>query len=145
MRNPKQPIEIKLRMNIKFYLKNHPFLNTFKELIANFAPPMKQNYLLTLIMCLLLSSSLWAQDARKLVADFDKKGSVKAANRFFDYLDQEQFTDERIQFATNTPTDSLRKEVWYWAGEWFNDTQEYGLARQYALRALPLYLSLIHI
>lgn len=100
---------------------------------------MKQNYLLTLIMCLLLSSSLWAQDARKLVADFDKKGSVKAANRFFDYLDQEQFTDERIQFATNTPTDSLRKEVWYWAGEWFNDTQEYGLARQYALRALPLY------
>lgn len=95
---------------------------------------MKQNYLLTLIMCLLLSSSLWAQDARKLVADFDKKGSVKAANRFFDYLDQEQFTDERIQFATNTPTDSLRKEVWYWAGEWFNDTQEYGLARQYALR-----------
>lgn len=100
---------------------------------------MKQNYLLTLIMCLLLSSSLWAQDARKLVVDFDKKGSVKAANRFFDYLDQEQFTDERIQFATNTPTDSLRKEVWYWAGEWFNDTQEYGLARQYALRALPLY------
>lgn len=100
---------------------------------------MKQNYLLTLIMCLLLSSSLWAQDARKLVADFDQKGSVKAANRFFDYLDQEQFTDERIQFATNTPTDSLRKEVWYWAGEWFNDTQEYGLARQYALRALPLY------
>ena len=69
---------------------------------------MKQNYLLTLIMCLLLSSSLWAQDARKLVADFDKKGSVKAANRFFDYLDQEQFTDERIQLATNTPTDSLR-------------------------------------
>ena len=117
MRNPKQPIEIKLRMNIKFYLKNHPFLNTFKEIIANFAPPMKQNYLLTLIMCLLLSSSLWAQDSRKLVADFDKKGSVKAANRFFDYLDQEQFTDERIQFATNTPTDSLRKEVWYWAGE----------------------------
>lgn len=58
MRNPKQPIEIKLRMNIKFYLKNHPFLNTFKELIANFATPMKQNYLLTLIMCLLLSSSL---------------------------------------------------------------------------------------
>lgn len=100
---------------------------------------MKQNYLLTLIMCLLLSSSLWAQDARKLVADFDQKGSVKAANCFFDYLDQEQFTDERIQFATNTPTDSLRKEVWYWAGEWFNDTQEYGLARQYALRALPLY------
>lgn len=100
---------------------------------------MKQNYLLTLIMCLLLSSSLWAQDARKLVADFDQKGSVKAANRFFDYLDQEQFTDERIQFATNTPTDSLRKEVWYWAGEWFNDIQEYGLARQYALRALPLY------
>lgn len=140
MRNPKRPIEIKLRTNVKFCLKNHPFLNTFKEIIANFAPPMKQNYLLTLIMCLLLSSSLWAQDARKLVADFDKKGSVKAANRFFDYLDQEQFTDERIQFATNTPTDSLRKEVWYWAGEWFNDTQEYGLARQYALRALPLYL-----
>ena len=50
---------------------------------------MKHNYLLTLIMCLLLSSSLWAQDARKLVADFDQKGSVKAANRFFDYLDQE--------------------------------------------------------
>lgn len=87
MRNPKRPIEIKLRTNIKFCLKNHPFLNTFKEIIANFAPPMKQNYLLTLIMCLLLSSSLWAQDARKLVADFDKKGSVKAANRFFDYLD----------------------------------------------------------
>ena len=50
MRNPKRPIEIKLRTNVKFCFKNHPFLNTFKELIANFAPPMKQNYLLTLII-----------------------------------------------------------------------------------------------
>lgn len=38
MRNPKRPIEIKLRTNVKFCFKNHPFLNTFKEIIANFAP-----------------------------------------------------------------------------------------------------------
>ena len=45
MRKPVRPIEIKLRTNVKFCFKNHPFLNTFKEIIANFAPPMKQNYL----------------------------------------------------------------------------------------------------
>lgn len=76
-------IWVKLRRFVKFCLKYIPFLNIFKEIIANFAPPMKQNYLLTVILCLLLSSSLWAQDAQKLVADFDQKSNVKAANRFF--------------------------------------------------------------
>ena len=67
MRNPKRPIEIKPRTNVKFYLKNHPFLNTFKEIIANFAPPMKQNYLLTLIMCLLLRAHPINQGENSLI------------------------------------------------------------------------------
>lgn len=79
-------------------------------------------------------------EADRLVAQFDTSGgSVKAANQFFTFLDKQEFTDTKIQFAANTPVDSLRQQVWYWAAEWYNDVQEYARAKDYALKALPLF------
>ena len=49
-----------------------------------------------------------------------------------------EFVDEEIVFPDGTPADSLQKQVWYWAGEWMYDQQQYERAEAYALKALPL-------
>ncbi len=93
-----------------------------------------------LLLCLPAAMRAEEGEADRLVAQFDNSGgTVKAANQFFDYLDKEEFTDTRIQFAANTPIDSLRQQVWYWAAEWYNDVHEYARAKDYALKALPLF------
>ncbi len=75
-----------------------------------------------------------------LVAQFNSSGcSVAIANRIFSLLDKEQFTDTKVTFAAHTPADSVRQQVWYWAAEWYNDGQEYAKAKDYALKALPLF------
>ena len=92
---------------------------------------------------MLLSCSCWlakAQDnVQPLLTQFDKKPDAATANRFFDELQKAEFTDEKISFANNTPTDSLQQQVWYWAAEWFYDQQRYEQAEQYALKALHKY------
>lgn len=75
-----------------------------------------------------------------MVAQFNSSGgSAACANRIFFFLDKERFTDSRITFSSSVPTDSLRQQVWYWAAEWYNDGQDYAKAKDYALKALPLY------
>ena len=92
---------------------------------------------------MLLSCSCWlakAQDnVQPLLTQFDKKPDAATANRFFDELQKAEFTDEKISFANNTPTDSLQQQVWYWAAEWLYDQQQYEQAEQYALKALKKY------
>ena len=51
----------------------------------------------------------------------------------------EQFTAEAIQFRHDTPADSLRQQVWYWAAEWLYDVQQYEKAAAYGRKALPLF------
>lgn len=75
----------------------------------------------------------------RLVAAFDIAPQVATANAFFDYLRKEDFTDTEISFANGTSVDSLKQQVWYWAGEWFYDVQNYDKAKEYSLKALPLY------
>ena len=75
----------------------------------------------------------------KALEGFNRAQSADAANRFFSLLDKEQFTEERIQFSAQAPTDSVRQQVWYWASEWFYDQQDYNKAKEYGLKALQLY------
>ncbi len=78
--------------------------------------------------------------ADALIAQFDASdGAVGPANRFFAFLDGENFTDGKIVLAKGMHADSVRQKVWYWAAEWYNDVQNYQRAQAYALKALPLY------
>ncbi len=64
---------------------------------------------------------------------------LNEANSFFEFLDREKFTDTKMVFSNGASKDSLRKLVWYWAAEWYNDIQEYSKAKEYAQKALPLF------
>ena len=76
---------------------------------------------------------------KKALDDYNRTPSVETANRFFALLDQEQFTEGKIQFASGVSADSVRQQVWYWASEWFYDKQDYTQSKDYGLKALKLY------
>lgn len=90
------------------------------------------------VLALLMSVCAMAQDVESALAKFDKQTSVAAANLFFSELLKTEFVDEEIVFPDGTPADSLKQQVWYWAGEWMYDQQQYEQAEAYALKALPL-------
>jgi AraC-like DNA-binding protein/Tfp pilus assembly protein PilF len=79
------------------------------------------------------------QGVEQALREYDHTPSVIAANRFFIMLDQVEFTDEKIQFNSRVPADSISQQVWYWATEWYYDKQDYNQAKSYGLKALPLY------
>ena len=90
------------------------------------------------VLALLMSICAMAQDVESALAKFDKQTSVAAANLFFSELLKAEFVDEETVFPDGTPADSLKQQVWYWAGEWMYDQQQYERAEAYALKALPL-------
>lgn len=94
--------------------------------------------LLFIVILLCIAGGASADDADRLIADFDRKADVASANKFFEFLDRREFTDSKIVFSKAVPADSLRQQTWYWAAEWYYDCQNYSLARDYAKRALPL-------
>lgn len=65
--------------------------------------------------------------------------ALHEANAFFDTLFARQIIDAPITYTALTPIDTLRQQVWYWAAEYYYDQQQYELAEQYGLKALPLY------
>lgn len=83
-----------------------------------------------------------ASDANveRLIESFDgSHNQIETANRFFRELRAHDFVDEDVIFTSATPLDSVRQMFYYWAGEWYSDNQDYENAKQYGLRALPLY------
>ena len=90
------------------------------------------------VLALLMSVCAMAQDVESALAKFDKQTNVAAANLFFSELLKAEFVDEETVFPDETPADSLKQQVWYWAGEWMYDQQQYEQAEAYALKALPL-------
>ena len=94
--------------------------------------------LLFIVILLCIAGGASADDADRLIADFDRKTDVASANKFFEFLDRREFTDSKIVFSNAVHADSLRQQTWYWAAEWYYDCQNYSLARDYAKRALPL-------
>lgn len=73
-----------------------------------------------------------------LLQAFDQSLTIKDANAFFAQLDKEGFTDSKIQMSDTTPVDTLRQQVWYWAAEYYYDQQNYDMAQEMGLKALPL-------
>lgn len=88
--------------------------------------------------------AMMAADAGQMTAwlqQFDKEqggAAVTVANQVMRAVNDDELTDQLIQFASTTPIDSLRQQVWYWAAEWFYDRQQYDLAEEYGLKVLPL-------
>lgn len=79
-----------------------------------------------------------AVSVETLLEQFDRQQDTDRANRFFEKLAEESFTDETILFSAATPADSLRQQVWFWAAEWFYDQQQFRQAERYALQSLEL-------
>lgn len=73
-----------------------------------------------------------------ILQQFEKKASIETANRFFQLLQEAEITDTPITLRPGTPTDTLRQQVWYWAAEYYHAQQDYTLAVDYGLKALPL-------
>lgn len=96
-----------------------------------------------ILLCLLLAIGCWPANAQDRVVpilkQFDKKPDAATANSFFNELLKSEFIDEKMTFANDTPADSLRQQVWYWAAEWLYDQGQYKEAEKYALDALKKY------
>ena len=76
-----------------------------------------------------------------LLRDYEQKSGkehIGIADRIFERLFKEEFTESRITATTRTPADSVDMLVWYWAGEYFWETQDYDEGMRYASKALPL-------
>ena len=95
--------------------------------------------LMTIMLALLTSVGILAQNVEKALEAFDKQANAANANRFFAELLKADFIDEMDDFSANTPVDSLQQQVWFWAAEWMYDQQNYEKAEAYALQALPKY------
>ena len=92
------------------------------------------------IVALLLttwSMAVLGANVDNLLKNFDKSQDVASANAFFKELDKEEFTDELMTYKAGVSVDTLRQQVWYWAAEWYYDQQQFELARDYGLKALP--------
>lgn len=90
-----------------------------------------------LTVLLLLSGSGRAADVDSLLRVFEQRADVQAANRLMRVFSESGLCDP-VTYGDATPKDSLRKQVWYWAGEYYYAVQRYRDAVQQAQRALPL-------
>ena len=81
------------------------------------------------------------QEMTRLLNDFDRqygKRRIAAAQPIFDLLYNEEMTDSLLHATPDMAADSLEMLVWYWAGEYFYEIQNYSEGLRYATRALPL-------
>ncbi|MBQ9217481.1 MAG: tetratricopeptide repeat protein [Muribaculaceae bacterium] len=97
-----------------------------------------------IILCMVARIAVLATDNPAIdrwLEQFDKAQGgavVTLANQLMRTFNDEQFTDQLVQFQAATPVDSMRQQVWYWAAEWYYDKQQYDLALHYGGKALPL-------
>ena len=80
-------------------------------------------------------------EMNRLLDDFDHqhgKRRMAAAQPIFDLLYREEMTDSLLHATPGMPADSLEMLVWYWAGEYFYEVQDYNEGLRCATRALPL-------
>ena len=103
---------------------------------------MKKTVLI--ILCMVARMAVLATDNAAIdrwLEQFDKAQGgavVTLANQLMRTFNDEQFTDQLVQFQPTTSVDSMRQQVWYWAAEWYYDNQQYELALHYGGKALPL-------
>lgn len=95
-------------------------------------------------LCSLSLVAVHADDAaaRKLLDAYDRSSvsaeRLSAANQFFSLLLADDFLDQPLSFTPDTHPDTLSQQLYYWAAEYFYDTQDYERALDYGLRAEPL-------
>ena len=66
--------------------------------------------LLFIVILLCIAGGASADDADRLIADFDRKADVASANKFFEFLDRREFTDSKMVFSKAVHADSLRQK-----------------------------------
>lgn len=98
----------------------------------------------TLLLALTIATDAWSADSIELrLAAFDEAATpaemVSQTNGFFLFLYEADFIDEPYCFPAETDPDTLRQQVWYWAGEYYYEKQQYELAETFGLKALPLF------
>ena len=86
---------------------------------------------------LALCGSISADVVDSLLRCFERNADLRAANQLMRVYNEADLCDP-IVFDNRTSKDSLRMEVWYWAGEYYYATQRYQDAVELAQRALPL-------
>lgn len=91
------------------------------------------------LLVALVAATAQAQNVESQLKVFDEQTSATAANAFFDELLKAEFVDEKVVFGKETPTDSLRQQVWWWAAEWLYAEQKFKESEKYALQSLPLF------
>lgn len=97
-----------------------------------------------IFLCLLPLVAIDADDAsvRKLLDAYDRSDlqaeRLSVANQFFSILQTDDFLENPLNFSPATHPDTLSQQVYYWAAEYFYDTQDYEAALGYGLLTLPL-------
>ena len=87
------------------------------------------------------SQSVTPAAADSLLALFDNSFGptrVQAANGFLRGVYAAGLLDEPLAFNGTEAVDSLEKEVWYWAAEYYYNLHQYKQAEAYGRKALPL-------
>lgn len=108
---------------------------------STFAPEMEMTRRFTTFFVLLLLSlnvAMAEGDFEQLLQQFEKTEKAQDANKLFQLLNEEEFTESLILFDDKAPKDSLRQQVWYWSAEYLYDQQQYQRAAEYGEKALPL-------
>ena len=115
-------------------------LPTDANLSSGIELKMKPIRLILTDIFLLLTLSAYSQNVvDSLITAFDSQKGDRArqtAEAFFDYLAKEDFTDEAVRLLPGSKADSVKALTWYWAGEWYFDTQDYDKSILYAGKAL---------
>ena len=97
----------------------------------------------TIVICsfcnICASSFALAQNVDSILVSFEKQKKNKAektAETFFGILMEQGFSDDSIRILKGSSLDSIKALTWYWAAEWFYDSQDYDKAIVYSEKAL---------
>lgn len=97
----------------------------------------------TIVICsfcnICASSFALAQNVDSILVSFEKQKKNKAektAETFFGILMEQGFSEDSIRILKGSSPDSIKALTWYWAAEWFYDSQDYDKAIVYSEKAL---------
>lgn len=97
----------------------------------------------TIVICsfcnICASSFALAQNIDSILVSFEKQKKNKAektAETFFGILMEQGFSEDSIRILKGSSPDSIKALTWYWAAEWFYDSQDYDKAITYSEKAL---------
>lgn len=100
-------------------------------------------FLTFLIITLSLSTTqLCGQDVNTLLIEFEQVSQsqqVDIANKIMSVYSKTEITDKPYKFAASTPSDSLKKHVWYWSTEYYYATQDFPRTIEMGKKALQLW------